>query len=37
MIAPKFRISNLFDDHYQVIAAYPAPGRAFYLGISDSI
>jgi vitamin B12 transporter len=29
-----FRISNLFNEHYQVMAAYPEPGRAFYLGIS---
>jgi len=29
-----FRISNIFDKHYQVIAAYAAPGIAFYLGIA---
>ncbi len=29
-----FRIANLFDEHYQVISGFPAPGRAFYLGLS---
>jgi vitamin B12 transporter len=29
-----FRISNLFDKHYQVMNAYPAAGRAFSIGFS---
>jgi vitamin B12 transporter len=28
------RISNIFNNHYQVIAAYPAQGRAYNIGIS---
>jgi outer membrane cobalamin receptor len=27
-------LSNLFDTHYQLIRAYPAPGRAFRLSVN---
>ncbi|TSA39306.1 MAG: TonB-dependent receptor [Porphyromonadaceae bacterium] len=30
----KGNISNLFDTSYQLIRAYPAPGRSFYLSIN---